>query len=475
MSEENSRQLNMDFARPGKVNRFKDALNEGRFVLAVEAPTPEAGSSEPAPTADQLAALESEVMRVNGLDTVLVIPDRGAAWRGIEHAIELPACNRDRHLVYLSGADTDLKEAERLTRLADSCDLRNIVAVSGDAPFKASVRECRRHPFTESTKLLELGKDRGLHTGVVTNPFQYTPCAQWSQLAKLDRKIRGGADFIVTQCGWDMLKLQSLSWYLAGNAEYLPRIARLMVLSPARMERVLKGYSPGIRISGDFRRHLERELGYSKAQFESAQYRRLELQVAGCRLMGFSGVQIIGAETPARVRIITTKIRQALEEFDNFQQWVEEYNAYLGNADMSPIADSYQLYDRILYRDMPGDGPIGINDPGEQESSTWERLNLKVKKFFFAHADEQSPGHGRLLKKLLVSCRGCGNCRLRAHEYVCPENCPKHLSDGPCGGVRADGSCEIAPDIECTHVRATRYAMLGSELPTLAADRRADH
>ena len=475
MNEENSRQLNMDFAGPGGSDRFRDALNNGRFVLAIEAPAPEAGSTEPAPTTEQLAALEAEVMRVNGLDTVLVIPDRGPAWRGIEHAIELPACNRDRHLVYLSGADTDLKEAGRLIRLASSCELRNLVAVSGDAPIKASVRECRRRSFTESTKLLELAKEADLHTGVVTNPFQYTPCAQWSQLMKLDRKIGGGADFIVTQCGWDMLKLQSLSWYLAGNAEYTPRIARLMVLSPARMERVLKGYSPGVRISADFRRHLERELGYSKAQFESAQYRRLELQVAGCRLMGFSGVQIIGAETPARVRIITGRIKQALEEFDNFQQWVEEYNAYLGNADMSPIPDSYQLSDRILYRDMPGDGPVGINPPGEQESSTWERMSLEARKFFFSRADEQSPGHGRLLKKLLVSCRGCGECRLRAHHYVCPETCPKRLSDGPCGGVRADGCCEVAPDSECIHVKAARYAMLGSEVPTLAADRRSEH
>ena len=472
MNEDSSRQLNMDFAAPGKTNRFRDALNDGRFVLAVEAPAPEPGSAEPAPTAEQLAALESEVMRVNGLDTVLVIPDRGPAWRGIEHAIELPAGNRDRHLVYLSGAGTDLKETGRLTRLAASCGLRNLVAVSGDAPYNATLRECRRTAFTESTRILELAKDHALHAGAVTNPFQYTAGAQWSQLAKLERKLRGGADFIVTQCGWDMLKLQSLAWYLSGNAEYIPRIARLMVLSPTRMERVLKGYCPGIRISGDFRRHLERELGYSKAQFESAQYRRLELQVAGCRLMGFSGVQIIGAETPARVRIITGKIRQALEEFDNFQQWVEEYNAYLGSADMSPIPDSYQLYDRILHRDMPADGPAGINDPGEQESSAWERLGLKVKKFFFSHADEQSPGHGRLLKKLLVSCRGCGRCRLKAHEYVCPENCPKRLSDGPCGGVRADGSCEVSSDTECLHVRAMRYAMLGSELPALAADAR---
>ena len=64
MNNDRSRQLNMDFAQPVRTNRFKTALDEGRFVLAVEAPTPEAGSSEPAPSPEQLAALLSSV-RIN--------------------------------------------------------------------------------------------------------------------------------------------------------------------------------------------------------------------------------------------------------------------------------------------------------------------------------------------------------------------------------------------------------------------------
>lgn len=462
-------QLNMDFSSARPQNRFIDALREGRFVLAVEAPSPEFGSSDPAPNPDQLAALEAEVMRVSGPETVLTIPDRGAAWRGIEHAIDLPAENRDRHLVMFSGAGTDEAEAERLLELAGRAGIRNLVAVSGDAPGGASVRECRRRNFTESTVLLEAAERRGFRTGCVTNPFQYTGYAQWSQIFKLEKKFRRGAEFFITQCGWDMLKLQAMSWYLAGNAEYTPHLARLMLLSPSRMERVLKGYYPGVRISADFKRLLERELGYSKAQFESAQYRRLELQVAGCRLMGFSGVQLIGAETPARVRIISGRIRQALEEFTSFPQWLEEYNSYLGSAEMSPIPEGYQLYDRILYRDLQeGEVPTS-GDLGEPRCSNWERFGFRLRDFFFRHADEQRAGHARLLKKLLVSCRGCGRCRLREHEYVCPENCPKRLSDGPCGGVRADGGCEVDGE-ECVHVRAARFAHLRNELPKLAAE-----
>jgi len=461
-------QLKMDFSAVGERNRFSEALHGGKFILSIEAPAPEFGSSDPAPTAEQLASLEDEVMRVQGMETILALPDRGPSWRGIEHAIELPAGNRDRHLVFLSGAGTNDNETARLIDLAASTGIKNLVAVSGNAPIGASVRECRRESFTESTVLLERSKESGLFTGVVTNPFQYTGYSLWSQLFKLERKLGMGAEFFITQCGWDMLKLQALAWHLNAGHEYTPHLARLMVLSPTRMERVLRGYYPGVRISNEFRRLLERELGYSKAQFESAQYRRLELQVAGCRLMGFSGVQLVGADTPARVRIISGRIRQALEEFTSFPQWLEEYNSYLGSAEMSPIPNGYSLYDRILYRDMPTEEIPPGNDLGTPDGSNWENLMIRLRQFFFAGADRERPGHARLLKMLLASCRGCGRCRLEEHEFVCPENCPKRLSDGPCGGVRADGGCEVDGE-ECLHVRVVRYAHLRGDLPHFSA------
>lgn len=58
------------------------------------------------------------------------------------------------------------------------------------------------------------------------------------------------------------------------------------------------------------------------------------------------------------------------------------------------------------------------------------------------------------LKGLLFDCQMCGNCALSKTGMSCPMNCPKSLRNGPCGGVRANGMCEVKPDMKCVWVLA---------------------
>jgi Methylene-tetrahydrofolate reductase C terminal len=55
----------------------------------------------------------------------------------------------------------------------------------------------------------------------------------------------------------------------------------------------------------------------------------------------------------------------------------------------------------------------------------------------------------RSVKGLLFDCRMCGQCVLSATGMSCPMNCPKSLRNGPCGGVRANGNCEVRPEMKC--------------------------
>ena len=60
----------------------------------------------------------------------------------------------------------------------------------------------------------------------------------------------------------------------------------------------------------------------------------------------------------------------------------------------------------------------------------------------------------KVVKGFLFDCRMCGHCILSSTGMSCPMNCPKQLRNGPCGGVRADGNCEVEPDMPCVWVQA---------------------
>jgi hypothetical protein len=66
-----------------------------------------------------------------------------------------------------------------------------------------------------------------------------------------------------------------------------------------------------------------------------------------------------------------------------------------------------------------------------------------------------------LLKGYAFNCQMCGQCILHSTGMTCPMNCPKNLRNGPCGGVRANGNCEVIPAMPCVWVQAVgRSAMM---------------
>jgi hypothetical protein len=60
----------------------------------------------------------------------------------------------------------------------------------------------------------------------------------------------------------------------------------------------------------------------------------------------------------------------------------------------------------------------------------------------------------RGVKGLLFDCKMCGQCVLSSTGMSCPMNCPKNLRNGPCGGVRADGYCEVNSQMRCVWLLA---------------------
>jgi hypothetical protein len=95
------------------------------------------------------------------------------------------------------------------------------------------------------------------------------------------------------------------------------------------------------------------------------------------------------------------------------------------------------------------------------QPTLWRRLGV-----FIHHHPRLEHFLDRLLRPIeraskgaAFGCQMCGQCVLHSTGLVCPMTCPKNLRNGPCGGVRLDGSCEVYPDRECVWVAAYRNSL----------------
>ncbi|MHB1455938.1 MAG: methylenetetrahydrofolate reductase C-terminal domain-containing protein [Armatimonadota bacterium] len=53
------------------------------------------------------------------------------------------------------------------------------------------------------------------------------------------------------------------------------------------------------------------------------------------------------------------------------------------------------------------------------------------------------------IKKPVFKCQDCGQCVLSHNGFTCPMRCPKQIRNGPCGGTRENGHCEVYPERYC--------------------------
>lgn len=82
------------------------------------------------------------------------------------------------------------------------------------------------------------------------------------------------------------------------------------------------------------------------------------------------------------------------------------------------------------------------------------RLHPVLETIGYARLERPVAAIERPIKAFLFDCQMCGQCVLSKTGMSCPMNCPKGLRNGPCGGVRANGNCEVRPEMRCVWVEA---------------------
>ena len=416
---------------------------------------------------------------------------------GIDALIHFSCKDKNRNFV--------VSRAFQLERLG----IRNILCLTGDAPLEGYKGQAKPTFDLDSVVLSSLLKDMNVglpdarspsgrtqpthfYAGAVVSPFKLREAELMTQYYKLHRKVRFGAEFIVSQLGYDSRKVDELHRYMKSQPDLkeVPLLGNVYVLSKPVAQAMHKNLVPGCVVTNRLLGRCEewaREKDKGKRRF-------LEFaaqQLAILRGLGYSGAHIGGFNVKFEdVKYLIEVSRDLEEDWRTFAreiQYAQEGEYYYFERD----AETGLNTDRPVDRTQTGSGSLHsgfritdflhhtVFDPGTKLFEAAQGVaRVMDKSALLRHLVEVGEKYA---KQITNDCRECGDCALPDLAFLCPESqCGKFLRNGPCGGT-AQGQCEVHPEIECIYVRAyDRLKAVGREtwlrdMPLITRDWALDH
>jgi methylenetetrahydrofolate reductase (NADPH) len=297
--------------------------------------------------------------------------------------------------------------------------------------------------------------------GCVVSPFKQLESETMAQYFKLWRKVQEGADFVVTQVGFDARKFEELLHYMRDAGMNVPVLGNVYILNlPVARAMNRKGV-PGCVVTDKLYRACVEE-SQSPDKGKSASLIRAAKLIAVLRGIGYSGVHIGGPHL--RYEDIGWVIRKSAELSGDWRTLAREFDY--------PQKDGYYLYEKKLSTGLNADTfsprpDAPARTPGYTAMRFLHRIAFaegapfygSLCSFFRSITGTRLEGPltelEYLIKFVSSRCRRCGDCTLGEVAFLCPQSqCPKFLFNGQCGGS-AEGWCEVFPGtLRCIFVRA---------------------
>ena len=329
--------------------------------------------------------------------------------------------------------------------------VESVLILTGDKPAKAKgVFDVESVGLLEMIKSMNnqsyikakpdaLGSVHQFCAGAAVSPFKYTESSQMQQYYKMEKKIASGADFLITQVGWDWKKSLELFQYLKENDIDVPVIGNvyhLSTISPApKLMHDIK--LPGCFVSDDF-------LAKINSETTDEHIERTAQQVAMYKNLGAAGVDVGGVhDFDMFVGILSraVEIGDGWREFKDNLCWPDKVKFYLYDDDGKRVAlvKRHKKFNHISFNAFHN----VLMEPKYKGFHIFRKtMSLlgteKGKGFFYKcfHAFEKP------VKYLLFDCEECGDCYLTEHFGWCTMGkCEKGLDNVPCGDSTADGYC----------------------------------
>jgi methylenetetrahydrofolate reductase (NADPH) len=421
----------------GGPNPLREALTGGRFCYVVELVASRLTREA------RLLEVASQLAQVPGVVAGSITSYAGGAMG--HDPIRVGTAARARGLtpnIHLTCVDRDPAAVSKTLADLNALGIENVLALTGDYPKVGDARAPSPNFALDSVQLVHLMdemRQRGMAfwISVAVSPFKYTEADCAYQYLKLEKKVAAGADYAITQLGFDARKFRELKRYAVERNIKIPLLGNVYILPAKAAEKMSKGEPPGCWVSPELLEKIRTEAKAPDAG-RAARLERAARMVAILRGLEYAGAYLGGNHQAESIRWIIRRsetLAARWEEFAEELSWAPQKGFYFYETPKAS-PKSPGLVARLLdtmSRLFP------VNQPGRLRNFLTGLFRWIDRRPAAARALERVEF---AIKSPLFGCEACGNCVLSDMEYVCPQTCPKNLRNGPCGGT-SNGRCEV--------------------------------
>jgi methylenetetrahydrofolate reductase (NADPH) len=461
-------------------NPLKEALLEKKeFAYTLELVP---GRGARGKTQDQIIRLAEKAIQGQLVHAVSITDNPGGHPALSPDVIGLEICRMGMNpIIHFTCKDKNRNQIESILYALDRIGIQNLLVMTGDFPLYGFEGKAKPVYDLDSVQLLllinQMNEGRciddqapggGLQCptthffkGCAVSPFKELESEGMAQYYKLYKKVKTGADFVITQVGFDARKFDELLRFMKKNSIRIPVLGNVYILNKPVARVMNRGGVPGCVVTDDLYRTIEGEAS-APDKGKAARLTRAAKLIAVLKGIGYKGVHIGGPNL--NYEDVEWVIEKSKEFSENWEEWVREFSY--------PRKDGFYLFQK--------DEKTGLNSdiPNFKRSHPAKSLGYAIMRFF--HHSAFLPGaslHNRArwacakmvgtgfegpfteleywIKFITSRCRRCGDCTLPEVAFLCPQSqCPKYLFNGQCGGS-TEGWCEVFPgQRKCIYVRA---------------------
>ena len=384
-------------------------------------------------------------------------------------------------LVHFTCKDKNRNQLEGLLYGMEREGIRNLLVMTGDYTYTGYRGRPKPVFDLDPTMLLSLITDlnKGLEVptlkgtarlapshffaGAAVSPFKALEAEQMGQYYKLKKKLEAGAQFIVTQLGYDARKFhEALLMVKHLGFGHVPVIGNVYVLPLGAARLMNRNGLPGCVVTKELLGAIQKE-AEAEDKGRGKRMERAAKMYAFMKGMGFAGVHIGGHGM--KYEEVEYIIEKGEELAPNWLDLVREFDFPQANGWYYFEKDPATGLNKETPADRSGDrpdAPFGYKVFKVLHSAMFEEKGILFRPMqaLAKAVDGSALEHAftrveHLMKVVSNECMHCGDCGLFDLAYLCPTSqCPKSMRNGPCGGS-FEGWCEVYPNKkQCIYVRA---------------------